>query len=430
MEKVIPVCEGLLLNLTGGLLGLAFAAVVIRVAARLLPDSLPRIDSVSLDPRVALFALLLAVATGACCSLLPAWAAIRTNLLEGLRDDARTSTGKANHAWLRSTLVVVEIAVALILLTVSLAFLRSYQKMLAVDPGFRPEHVLVAGYELPNSQYKTAATVDAFNREVVDRLTSQASVTAVGLSNALPANGTAGEADYTVEGASLAWKMRFAPFVETYGDYFRAMGIALLAGLTFTIHDLADTPLVIVVNQSMARQSWPGENPLGKRMHLGNHNAPLPWATVVGVVADTRIGAPDQPAPDQFYFPLAQPAIINGTGSSGDAPSLSSGFVTLRSTLPPDQMIHTLRSVVTGLDPQLALDPVRSMADALSNGEAPRRFNTRLIAVFAVTALLLAVIGIYAVMAFSVSLRTQEIAIRMALGAQRASIARESWHTS
>lgn len=188
--------------------------------------------------------------------------------------------------------------------------------------------------------------------------------------------------------------MRFAPFVETYGDYFRAMGIALLAGRTFTIHDLADTPLVIVVNQSMARQSWPGKNPLGKRMHLGNPNAPLPWATVVGVVADTRIGAPDQPAPDQFYFPLARPAIINGTGSSGDAPTLSSGFVTLRSTLPPDQMIHTLRSVVTGLDPQLALDPVRSMADALSNVEAPRRFNTRLIAVFAVSALLLAVIGI------------------------------------
>jgi len=417
-------CEGLLLSLTGGVLGLAFAAAVIRAAATLLPDSLPRIESVSLDPKVALFALLLAVATGACCSLVPAWAAIHTNLLEGLRDDARTSTGKAHHGWLRSTLVVVEIAVALILLTVSLAFLRSYQKILAVDPGFRPEHVLVAGYELPNSQYKTTATVDAFNREVVERLTSQASVTAVGLSNALPANGRAGEADYTVEGASLAWKMRFAPFVETHGDYFRAMGIALLTGRTFTIHDRAETPLVIVVNQSMARHSWPGENPIGKRMHLGNPNAPLPWAAVVGVVADTRIGAPDQPAPDQFYFPLAQPVIINGTGSSGDAPPLSSGFITLRSTLPPDQMIHTLRSVVAGIDPQLALDPVRSMADALSNVEAPRRFNTRLIAVFAVSALLLAVMGIYAVMAFSVSLRTQEIAIRMALGAQRASIAR------
>jgi putative ABC transport system permease protein len=108
------------------------------------------------------------VVTGACCSLAPAWAAIHTNLLQGLRDDARTCTGSAHHGWLRSTLVVAEIAIALILLTVSLAFLRSYQKMLAVDPGFRPEHVLVAGYELPASQHKTDASVAAFNREVVD----------------------------------------------------------------------------------------------------------------------------------------------------------------------------------------------------------------------------------------------------------------------
>ena len=417
-------CEGLLLSLAGGLLGLAFAAAVIRTETRLLPDSLPRIGSVSLDPWVAFFALLLAVVTGAVCSLAPAWAAIHTNLLEGLRDDARTSTGNARHGWLRSTLVVAEIAIALILLTVSLAFLRSYQNMLAVDPGFRPEHVLVAGYELPGSQYKTNASVATFNREVVDRLASQASVTAVGLSSSLPANGSAGQADYTVEGSSAAsWKMRFAPFVETYGDYFRAMGITLIAGRTFTILDQADKPLVIVVNQSMARHSWRGENPIGKRMHLGNPHAPLPWATVVGIVGDTRIGAPDQPAPDQFYFPLAQPSIID-TGSSGGTPALSGGFITLRSTLPPEQVIATLRTVVAGIDPQLALDPVGSMTEALSSVEAPRRFNTRLIATFAVAALLLAVMGIYAVMAFSVSLRTQEIAIRMALGAQRASIAR------
>ena len=418
-------CEGLVLSLAGGLLGLALAAAAIRTATSLLPDSLPRIGSVSLDSRVALFALLLAVVTGAVCSLAPAWGAIHTNLLQGLRDDARTSTGSANHGWLRSTLVVAEIAIALILLTVSLAFLRSYQKMLAVDPGFRPENVLVAGYELPASQYKTDASIATFNREVVERLSTQPSVTAVGLGSSLPANGESGEADYTVEGTSAAtWKMRFAPFVQTYGDYFRAVGIPLIAGRAFTVHDQADTPLVVVVNQSMARHSWPGQNPIGKRLHLGNPHAPLPWATVMGVVADTRIGAPDQPAPDQFYFPLAQPAILNIAGSSGGPHANSSGFIALRSTLPPEQMIATLRSVVGAIDPQLALDPVRPMTEALSSVEAPRRFNTRLIATFAVAALLLAVMGIYAVMAFSVSLRSQEIAIRMALGAQRSSIAR------
>jgi putative ABC transport system permease protein len=418
-------CEGLLLSLAGGLLGLALAAAVIRTTTSLLPDSLPRIDSVSLDPWVALFGLLLAVVTGVVCSLAPAWAAIHTNVLEALRDNTRTSTGNAYHGWLRSTLMVAEIAIALILLSVSLAFLRSYQKMLAVDPGFRPEHVLVAGYELPASQYQTDASVATFRREVVDRLANQASVTAVGLSSSLPANGDASQGDYTVEGISaVSWKMRFAPFVQTYGEYFRAMGIPLIAGRTFTILDQADKPLVLVVNQSMARHSWPGQNPIGKRMHLGNPHAPLPWATVVGIVGDTRTGAPDQPAPDQFYFPLAQPSILSGTASPGNTPSFSGGFITLRSTLPPDQMIATLRSVVAGIDPQLALDPVRSMTEALSNVEAPRRFNTDLISTFALAALLLAVMGVYAVMAFAVSLRTQEIAIRIALGAKRGSILR------
>jgi putative ABC transport system permease protein len=418
------IAEGLLLSLSGGLLGLALAAAALRMVLHLLPDSLPRIDSVSINLPVALFALLLAIATGVLCSLAPAFAAVRTNLLEGLKDDARSGSGSARQGWLRSMLVAAEIAIALVLLTVSLAFVRSYQKMLAVDPGFLPDHELIAGYELPASHYATDASIQTFNREVVARLAAQPAVSAVGLSNFMPANGRAGEAAYTIEGAPLSgWKLKFAPFIETYGDYFRAMGTHLLAGRTFTLHDHADAPLVVIVNQSMARHAWPGQNPIGKRMHIGNPHHPLPWATVVGVVADTKLGAPDEPAADQFYFPMEQPAIIEGAGASGML-ATPVGYIALRSTLPPEQMIHTLRSVVAGLDPQLALDPVRPMADALSNVEAPRRFNTRLIAAFALAALLLAAMGIYAAMAFSVSLRTQEIAIRMALGAPRSAIAR------
>jgi putative ABC transport system permease protein len=417
-------CEGLILSLAGGLLGLALAAVALRAVLHLLPDSLPRIDSLSINVPVALFALLLAILTGVVCSLAPTFAALRTNLLEGLKDDARSGFGGARQGWLRSTLVVVEIAIALVLLTVSLALIRSYEKMLAVDPGFRPDHVLIAGYELPRSKYATDASIQTFNREVVARLGIQPSVSAVGLGNTLPANGLAGEAAYTIEGAPVAgWKLKFAPFVETYGDYFRALGMDLIAGRTFSVRDNSDAPLVVIVNQSMARHAWPGENPIGRRMHIGNPRHPLPWAMVVGIVADTKLGAPDEPAPDQFYFPMEQPAIIEGAGAKGLL-ALPSGYVVFRSTLPPEQMIHTLRSVVAGLDPQLALDPVRPMTDALTSAEAPRRFNTRLISAFALAALLLAAMGIYAVMAFSVSLRTQEIAVRIALGAQRSSIAR------
>src|ERR1700730_14132915 len=158
------VFEGLLLSLAGGLLGLLFAATVIRTALQLLPDSMPRVDSISMDARVVTFALLLALATGALCSLAPAFAALRTNLMESLKEGVKSAS---SHSWLRSALVVSEIAIALILLTVSGAFLRSFHEMRSVDPGFHPDHVLVAEYQLPLTQYRNNTSTDAFNRAVV-----------------------------------------------------------------------------------------------------------------------------------------------------------------------------------------------------------------------------------------------------------------------
>jgi predicted permease len=418
------ISEGLLLSLTGGLLGLALAAAALRAAVPLLPESMPRIDAISINSRVAGFALLIAVATGVLCSLAPSWAAVRTNLLEGLKEDARSGTGSMRQSWLRSSLVVGEIAIATVLLTASLAFLRSYQQMLAVDPGFRPDHVLIAGYQLPRQQYATESSIANFNREVVRRLAAQPAIVAVGQANTMPDTGGGGRGGFTIEGTSIAaWKLRFAPFIETYGDYFGALGIPLIAGRSLTVHDRSDAPLVCIVDESMAKQEWPGQSPIGKRLHLGNPKRILPWATVVGVVPDVRIDAPDQPAGEQWYFPMEQPAIIEGPGATGML-NLSSGWIALRSTLPPEQMIHTLRSVVAGIDPRLTLDPVQPIADAISAVEAPRRFNTGLITAFALAALLLAAMGIYAVIAFSASQRTQEIAVRVALGAQRGNIAR------
>jgi len=418
------VSEGLLLSLAGGLLGLALAAVALRAVVPLLPESMPRIDSVSIHFGVAVFALLLAVLTGVLCSLAPAWAAVRTNPRDGLKEDTRSGTASRHQSWLRSSLIVGEIAIATVLLTASLAFLRSYQQMLAVNPGFRPDHVLIAGYQLPAQQYAIESSIAAFNREVVTRLAAEPATSAVGLANTLPDTGGGARGGFTIEGAPVAgWKLRFAPFIETYGDYFRALGIPVVAGRSFTVRDRSGAPLVCIVDQSMARQEWPGQNPIGKRLHIGNPRHNLPWATVVGVVPDVRIDAPDQPAGEQWYFPLEQPAILEGSGAPGML-SLSSGWIALRSALPPAQMIHTLRSVVASIDPRLALDPVQPMADAISSVEAPRRFNTGLISTFALAALLLAAMGIYALIAFSVSQRTQEIALRMALGARRGNIAR------
>ena len=416
---------GLLLSVAGGALGLALAAIAIRAALHLLPESMPRIGAISMDATVFGFAMVLALLTGGLCSLAPAFVALRTDLTESLKEGDRAGTGAASHARLRFALVVAEIAIALVLLTTSGAFLRSFQRMLAVDPGFRPDHVLVAGFQLPVQQYSTRGSTDSFIREIVDRLSSKPGVFAVGISDTLPASDASGESTYTVENEPVdRWKLKFAGFATIYGDYFRAMGIRLIEGRYFTPEDRANAPLVMIVNQSMAKHSWPGQSPLGKRMHVGNPKKGLPWATVVGVVADTKLGARDEPSIEQWYAPEQQPATLYGPQPLGSLPNAAGGFITVRSALPPEQMVRVVSSTVAEIDPLLALQEVQSMNDVIANVEAPRRFNTTLIATFALGALLLALTGIYAVVAFSVSLRTQEIAIRMALGAPRANIAR------
>jgi putative ABC transport system permease protein len=419
------VLEGLLLSAGGGLLGLALAATAMRAALYLLPDSMPRIGSISMDSTVIAFDLLLALASALLCSFAPAFAALRTNLIESLKEGVRTGMGAASHAWLRSALVVAEIAVALVLLTVSGAFLRSFQKMRAVDPGFRPDHVLVADFQLPLDHYSTTVSADIFNRAVVDRLSHKPGISDVGITNVIPASNLSAGAAYTIEGEpENKWKLKFSNFAMTYGDYFGAMSIPLLEGRTFTMEDNSNAPLVVIVNQSMASHSWPGQSAIGKRMHVGNPNKGLPWATVVGIVADTKLGPRDEPSGDQWYMPAQQPTILYGSDFSGKLTTPVDEYITLRSALAPDQMTQILRSAVAEVDPLLALHQVQPMNDVIANVEAPRRFNTDLITAFALGALLLAITGIYAVVAFSVSLRTYEIAIRMALGAQRTGIAR------
>jgi len=419
------VLEGLLLSLTGGLLGLAFAATAIRTALHMLPESMPRVDSISMDAGVVSFALLISLVTGALCSLAPAFAALRTNLTESLKEGTRTGSGAASHAWLRSTLVVAEIAIALVLLTVSGAFLRSFQMMRAQDLGFRADHVLVAGFQLPLHQYPNYTSAHEFDQAVIDRLTAAPGIVAAGVTDNLPASGGGAASGYTIEGVPLnQWKLQFASFAIVDGDYFNTMGIRLVDGRTFNANDRADAPLAIIVNETMAKHCWPGQNALGKRMHAGNPKKGRPWATVVGIVADTKLGAPDQPNADQWYIPAQQPAILNGSTDPGMFTRATGGFIVLRSALPPEQMVQTLRLAVAQVDSVLALEPVQAMTAVISDVEAPRRFNTDLITAFAIGALLLTVIGIYAVVAFSVSLRAQEIAIRMALGAQRSRIAR------
>lgn len=421
--------EGLLLGVTGALLGLAFAAVAIRVALHALPDSMPRIDSIAIDGTVAEFALVLALITGILCSLAPAFAALRTDPIESLREGIRTNTASSSHAWLRSGLVVSEIAVALLLLISSGALLRSLQKMQAVDPGFHPDHVLVAGYQLPLNQYPTSTSAETFSREIMERLSNKPGIAAVGMINVAPAIGGYPMTAYTIEGKPTdGWKPEFAVFSVIFGDYFPAMRVRLLEGRNFNADDRSGSQPVVMVNESMARHCWPsqgalGSDALGKRMHVGGPTRKSPWATVVGIVADTKMGSRDDPSNDQWYTPMEQADRLYFSDNDGKLTGSAGGDIMVRSALPPEEIVSTLRSTVAEIDPLLALEQVQPMTEAIANVEAPRRFNTGLISTFALGALLLALTGIYAVVAFSASLRTHEIAIRMALGAQRPRIA-------
>jgi len=417
--------EGLVLSLFGAVFGIGIAALALRLSISFLSASLPRVDSVAIDARVALFAFALALLTGILSSLAPAFAAVQANITDALRDSTRAGSTGRQHAWLRSSLIAAEIAIALVLLTTCGAFLRSYQKMLAVDPGFRADHVLIAGFQLPINQYRTYKAADNFNRELMNRLSSEPGFAAVGISSMVPGSGNYGRGAYTIEGQPVeGWKLQWAVFATISGDYFKSLGIPLIAGRTFTPADRANAPLVVIVNRSMAQHYWPGQSAIGKRMHVGNPHKGLPWATIVGVVADTKVAAPDSPNEEQWYIPIEQPQILFGADPAANLVNPAGGFITLRSTLPPEQMVQTLRETFASIDPLLPLQQVQSMTQVVSDVEAPRRFNTDLITVFALGALVLAITGIYAVVAFSISIRAQEIAIRMALGARRGSIAR------
>ena len=420
------VLESTVLSVSGGVLGLLLAGVALRVGKSLLPENLPRVSEISLSWQVILFALGLAVLTGLVCALAPAFAAIRTNVNNNLKEGGRTGSAGGGHARLRSALVVAEIAIALVLLTASGLLLRSFDKMRAVDLGFSPQHVTTAAYSLPQQQYSKQPQIDSFNRELLLKLNQLPGVEAAGLTSMLPSQGANNNQTFVVDGyvPPAGANMNLATVSQVIGNFFPAMGIRLLHGRFFTEADHAGTQLVLIVNHKFAQHYWPNQDPIGKRIRIGTPGMQTPWITVVGEVSDTQLLSPDNPSTEQYYMPaeqaeedagaLAQPTDLNGNG----------GFLVLRSALPPEQMENAMRSTVRSIDPLLPLTQVQTMEQVVSDSEAARRFNTVLISTFAFAAVLLALLGIYSVIAFSVASRVQEMAIRMTLGSQRSAIVR------
>ena len=419
------VLESLALSVSGGLLGVGMAVASFSVLLRWLPDNLPRMDAIGLDWAVIGFALLLAIATGLLCGMAPAFAAIRTNMNETLKAGGYTGSADGVHARLRSLLVVAQIAIALALLTASGLLVRSFQKMRDVDLGYQPQRTLMAGYALPIRQYASQAQVDNFNRELLRRLQQLPGAQSAALTSLLPTNEVAGGTVITPEGyvAPSGGRVNMAMPFKTVGNYFQTMGIPLLRGRSFTNADDATTQLVVIVNRKLAEHYWPNESPIGKHMKLGSPERVAPWMTIIGEIPNVTLGAPDAAAQEQYFQPVAQLNASYGepkpTGVNGN-----DMYAVLRTSLSPEEVEPSLRAVFHSLDPQLAVDHVQSMDQAVSATEAPRLFNTAVIAAFGAAAVLLAIVGIYGVIAFSVVLRVQELAIRIALGASKPEILR------
>jgi putative ABC transport system permease protein len=420
------ILESLVLSVTGALVGLLLASAALQVGLSLLPETLPRVNEIGLDWAVVGFALFLALLTGVICGLAPAFAALRTSVSDTLKEGGRTGSSGGGQGRLRSTLVVAEIAVAMTLATASGLLLRSFEKMRAVEVGFRPDHTVAAQYSLPEKQYSTQTAVNGFKEELLRRLRQLPGVGDVGLTTRLPASDIHSNSAFVVEGVvplqGAGMTLGTPTLVE--GDYFKAMGISLLNGRFFMPEDKLGSQMVVIVNRKLAEHYWPGQNPLGKRMRMGLIETPTPWLTVVGEVGDVKMGAADEATTEQMYEPLTQGLAAYGTMASPKDLIGDSGYITLRAELPPEQIENSMGAAVQSIDPQLPLTQVQTMEQAISDTQAPRKFYTALIASFATAALLLAMLGIYSVIAFSVAQRAHEIAIRMALGSERSAIVR------
>ena len=402
--------EAAILGGVGGLLGLVVARVVVDTLLAIAPAGLPRVAEIAIDWRAALFTLLLSIGISAIVGSVPALQALRGDVRCGLQQGDRGSSVGAGR--LRGALVFAEVALSTLLLVATALLARSFSEVQAVDPGFRPAQVLTVRISLPRARYASRAAIENFYNQAQPRLASVAGVDAAAAANVVPMNGYLATIAFYTDGI-VSKDAPDAHYRMISPDYFRALGIRLLDGRAFTSADRHDSAPVAIVNQALARTYLPGRNPIGARLRLDDGEKVPREVEIVGVVGDVRHFGLEREATLEVYVPIAQVPDPTTIWLANNM------YWVVHTAGDPLAIANAVRRELAAIDASVPASFVRSMDQWLGGTLATRRFNLQVVAVFALAALLLASIGVYAVSAAAVASRTRELGIRAAIGASR-----------